>query len=442
MKIATYHKMLGDEIIFCKGNDPQLNNKKWDNIYITTLFTFYWNTTIKTIKFYSKNGNNPIVGGILASLMPKEIEKETGVKPHIGPLYELDNRVAHHFSSDNDLTESINEHGIDALPPDYSIFEGKELPYSKFLNDSYYLRTTRGCKRGCSFCSVKDLEPKFVNRIKLTPIIRYVNKFFREKCNLTLLDDNLLLSNDFDLIIDEIKDLGFENGSTFKRRKRKVDYNQGLDIRLLKKNYLKKLSTISLRPLRLAFDDIKLERLYKEKLNWAMDFGFKEISSYILFNFKDTPSDFYQRIIIASNFNESNGCRIYTFPMKYAPCNAKNRRNVGAKWNKRKIRGVQCILNATHGIVPTKTDFVRRAFGESEDEYLRIIQMPENYIIYRSKYIDNGMIDEWNRVYNSLTSEDREQALLLISGGKGTIKSIKSNKNIKEFLDHYKDELI
>lgn len=40
MKISTYHKMLGDEVRFVKGVDPNVDAAVWDRIYITTLFTF------------------------------------------------------------------------------------------------------------------------------------------------------------------------------------------------------------------------------------------------------------------------------------------------------------------------------------------------------------------------------------------------------------------
>ena len=39
MKISAYHKALGDEVIFVKGEEKSLKGMKWDRIYITTLFT-------------------------------------------------------------------------------------------------------------------------------------------------------------------------------------------------------------------------------------------------------------------------------------------------------------------------------------------------------------------------------------------------------------------
>ena len=36
MKISAYHKALGDEVIFVKGEEKSLKGMKWDRIYITT----------------------------------------------------------------------------------------------------------------------------------------------------------------------------------------------------------------------------------------------------------------------------------------------------------------------------------------------------------------------------------------------------------------------
>jgi ferredoxin len=58
MKISTYHREKGDKVFFYKGFSRELKEKIWDRIYISTLFTFYWNKTIKTIKYYSKSVNS------------------------------------------------------------------------------------------------------------------------------------------------------------------------------------------------------------------------------------------------------------------------------------------------------------------------------------------------------------------------------------------------
>ena len=63
---------------------------QWDWVGVTTLFTFYWDITIETIEFAKtmvKDLKNLMVGGVLASIQPKEIEKATGIRPHVGTLH-------------------------------------------------------------------------------------------------------------------------------------------------------------------------------------------------------------------------------------------------------------------------------------------------------------------------------------------------------------------
>ena len=62
---------------------------EWDRVGVTTLFTFYWDITVDTINFAKKlvkNKKDLMVGGVLASLQPKELEAATGIKPHVGIL--------------------------------------------------------------------------------------------------------------------------------------------------------------------------------------------------------------------------------------------------------------------------------------------------------------------------------------------------------------------
>ena len=83
MKLSTYHKLKGDFVQFAKGCVPQLRQSMWDRIYISTLFTFYWKTCIDTIYYYRravKSSDDIVVGGVMATLLCKEIQQETGAK--------------------------------------------------------------------------------------------------------------------------------------------------------------------------------------------------------------------------------------------------------------------------------------------------------------------------------------------------------------------------
>jgi radical SAM superfamily enzyme YgiQ (UPF0313 family) len=79
MKIATYHKMRGDQVTFAKGCLPELQFQEWDRVYVSSLFTYYWRDTVKTIRYYQSVVSHPsevVVGGVLATLMKDELEAE------------------------------------------------------------------------------------------------------------------------------------------------------------------------------------------------------------------------------------------------------------------------------------------------------------------------------------------------------------------------------
>jgi hypothetical protein len=443
MKIATYHSLLGDAVRFCKGTSVAVRDERWDRVYIATLFTFHWRLTVDTIRFYQR-GNAPVVtGGILATLMPEKLEEAVRTPPHVGPLVgdipKLTDAISGHAKLEL-LRDELQQRGIDALPPDYGVFDGVEVPYRDTLDSCYLLRSSRGCIRKCDFCAVPALEPTFVERVHLTPAVDYIAAQWGERRNLVLLDDNVLASRAFNEIIDEIRDLGFSKGARLDGRLRSVDFNQGLDIRLLTKPRLRKLAAIALRPLRVAFDDIALTDRYSRLLEEAHDAGFTEISSYVLYNHRDKPEDLYARLQAACQLNSRLSTRIYSFPMKYIPCSATDRTFLGDRWTRRQIRGVQCILNASHGISPRDPAFFARAFGSSVGEFLDIIQMPEDYIIGRSRAEIGKKATAWKKCLGSLSSAEREEALAAVSRGKGTITHRGSSKRVRRFLDHYSGE--
>jgi len=200
-----------------------------------------------------------------------------------------------------------------------------------------------------------------------------------------LLDNNVLASDEFPSIVKEIKRCGFYKGAVFGKAQRYVDFNQGVDARLLTEEKLELLTQLPLKPLRIAFDNIKFEKLYTEKIRLAHKYGIRHLSNFILFNFDDTPEDFYRRLQINIELNDELGLSIYSFPMKFVPLDAKDRKYIGPNWTKTQLRGIQCILHATHGVVGPRRPFFEKAFGRDADEFRYIIEQPEETIFYRGK---------------------------------------------------------
>jgi len=427
MKISTYHKEKGDYVCFAKGCDGEKRAHKWDRIYIATLFTFYWNQTVKTIKYYEKSVNDRsqiIIGGVMATLLKRDIEQLTNATPVAGLL----NRKGKIGYGDDDV--------IDSLVPDYHVLE--DICYEYPVNDAYFGYMTRGCKRKCGFCAVHIIEPEFINYIPMKEQKDIIDRKYGEKKDLLLLDNNILASSDFDKITDEILEMGFYKGAKLNNRKRYVDLNQGIDARYLTRRKIKRLAELPVRPLRIAFDDIRMKDAYIKKIKWASELGFARLSNYILFNYKDTPEDFYERLRINIELNKELGLKIYSFPMKFVPVTHKNRRYIGPNWNKRYIRGIQCILNATHGVVGPGEEFFQKAFGRNVDEFKRIILMPDDYIIYRAMYELNGAA-EWKDIYSSLSEQQGEKFHSIVFENDFRNGLITDDPSINNLLEHYKN---
>jgi hypothetical protein len=598
MKISTYHKLLGDDVVFFKGDIKEfiidrivnqcveklnklegeyewkyfydtikeyiktrrnvcleklplesLDSKRllvswleyfkdyywkkdyllypeWDRIYVTTLFTFYFDITVNTInqvKGLVKKDGVLNVGGVLASLQPEEIEKATGIKPHQGLLYHLDEG---------------NDYIVDSLPLDYTILD--EVDYKYEMSNAYYAYTTRGCIRKCKFCAVPKLEPHYIDYIPLKERIMRVNEICGERANLLLMDNNILASKQFDRIIQEIIDCGFGKGSkyqapdelaisirnledsindrayvrktqsllfefyrsikdpdmsfkvfsilednkvlkyststkknllkaydeiapfykaSYKSKKsgngkmKVVDFNQGVDARLFTPHIVDQLSKIAIRPLRIAFDNIKTTDQYVKALRMSADAGIKEFSNYLLYNFDDKPEDLYQRLRINVELCEELGVNIYSFPMKYHPVFGEyshNRDYIGVYWNKKYIRAVQAILNCTKGQIGRGKSFFYKAFGKDESEYNELLEMPESFILYR--YFFEWLNDRyeictknwrkcWMKCESTMSDDDWKALLDYIHKDEFGIDSLSqfSDPHVLELLKYYKN---
>lgn len=423
MKIATYHKFRGDYVSFVKGCNPLLLNQKWDRVYISTLFTFHWKKSLETILFYRptvESNEQIIVGGVMATLLSNEIRKETGA------------RVLEGLLDKPGILDANDKQIIDTLPPDYNILNNIEYKYG--IDDAYIGYATRGCPNHCGFCAVNRLEPTYINYLPIMKQIQSIERLYGAKQNLILLDNNVLASNKFEQIIKDIRDLGFEKGARYNGKTRWVDFNQGIDVRLLTKNKMELLSTINIKPLRLAFDHISLKDKYVRCIRQAVKCDITSLSNYVLYNYTDTPQDFYERLKINVKLNKELGIHIYSFPMKYIPLNAKDRNYIGKNWNRRLLRGVQCILLATMGKVGTNLEFFKAAFGETEEEFIEIAMMPDEYIINRAKN-KFTKASAWRKEYRKLSNKERRNFIDLFRDYNHVMVSLK--KDYPRLASHY-----
>lgn len=142
------------------------------------------------------------------------------------------------------------------------------------------------------------------------------------------------------------------------KKARFLDFNQGIDGRKVNDENMKQLSRLAIRPLRIAFDDIRLKDIYCKAVRTAHRHGIKEISNYILFNYKDKPEDLYERLRINIELNKELGIQIFSFPMKYSPISETDRTYIGINWCKKSVLAISAILQVTKGVVAAGSIFL------------------------------------------------------------------------------------
>ena len=428
MKIAQYHGPQGkkDHVRFVKGEDPSAYDTAWDRIYITTLFSFEWERTVRSIDYaldlVGGQAHRVFVGGIAASLMHDKFINEPrwrGVRFIKGLLGEAPAKSLQLDPFDEELyADDVNGKPIEDLVPDYSILD--HIAYEYPVSDAYFTYASRGCVRKCAFCGVPALEGMQRDTNSLTSVVEGVNALYGEKRDLILMDNNVVASANFKDIIAEIIDLGFERGAKLKRGRyelqRRVDFNQGVDARILCKDpmYLQQLSRIALKPLRIAFDHLGVKKPYEQAIRFSAEAGLTELSNYMLYNFKDNPQDLFERMRLNVTLNEELNIRIFSFPMRYQPVNRQDRGHVGANWNSYYLRSMQVILQATPGIVSGAPEFFRKAFGDTYEEYENILLRPHHFIFNRywyEQFDGRAEFEAFQAVMGKLSGDERTEFL-------------------------------
>jgi hypothetical protein len=297
MKLASYHRSRGNEIRYVRG-ESKTEGFKPDQIEVTSLFTYAWQPVHRAIRFYHRRFPRAKVraGGIYATLMPDHLKSAF---------------------PDLDVHKGLYDE-IERYMPDYEILE--EVENWKGW-DTSILFTSRGCIRNCPFCVV----PKIEGRLRSNASdVKY--QILPGHKKVTIWDNNFLASPDWKRVIDLLVQLGL-----------RVDFNQGLDARLIDEEKAKILADLKMPFLRMAFDSVREKKAITNSVDLLADAGFKRRSLmfYVLYNFhsnrrgmKDTPSTFLERIRYVL---DDLGCTCY--PMRYEPPNSlEKNRFVSPEW--------------------------------------------------------------------------------------------------------------
>ena len=135
---------------------------------------------------------------------------------------------------------------IETLPPDYSLYPMYKSAYG-FL--------TRGCPNKCVWCVVPRKEGKIRANSDIEEILQ-------GRKSAILMDNNVLAS-----------DWGIKQIEKIIRLKVKVDFNQGLDARLIDRPMAKLLSGVRwLMPLRLSCDTLNMIKPVKKAMRYLREY--------------------------------------------------------------------------------------------------------------------------------------------------------------------------
>lgn len=172
---------------------------------------------------------------------------------------------------------------IEHIKPDYDLYN---LNYSLGF-------TTRGCIRNCKFCIVPEKEGKIREHAE-------TEEFLNPKSNIIV-----LLDNNFLALPSHIKKL-----QKYIDRGWRMDFNQGLDARLLNEENAKLLARIKHKEtIRFAWDNIKDETEIIRGLNLIIKAGIRprNITVYILIGFDTTFEEDLYRIQRLRDIKDERG---------------------------------------------------------------------------------------------------------------------------------------
>lgn len=209
MKLSAWHKKQGDLV---EWYEP-LFSGHMNRVYVSKVFSFS-----PDYEYYI-DADEVIRGG-------------TGYAISLGS----DGKEVFDKSKDKNLPNEI-EH----IYPDYSL-------YPELTKDKAYGFLTRGCPRGCSFCIVAKKEGQCSYKVA------DLKEFWKDQKHIELLDPNLLACPDWKDLLQQLID-----------SKARVNFNQGLDIRMMTDEKAYMLSQIKLDAIHFAWDRYEDKELIQPK---------------------------------------------------------------------------------------------------------------------------------------------------------------------------------
>lgn len=257
MRISTYHKQKGDVVEWWETDLIH-----YDIVYMSKVFS----------GAYSKDAPEPMN-------TDKIIRGGTGYAISLQDGREVFDKGKH-----SDLPPEMER-----CFPDYSIYPQYDFAVSM---------TSRGCPRGCSFCHVQAKEG--CKSYKCAD----VSDFWNGQKEIKILDPNITACRDKRDLMAQYRETGA-----------RLDFTQGLDIRLLNDADMDDINHMRLRTLHFAWDNPRddLEQKFRDFAQ-----GFRRKSNigmvYVLTNFNSTMEENLYRIQVLRDLRFDPYVMVYDKP--------------------------------------------------------------------------------------------------------------------------------
>jgi hypothetical protein len=263
MKLSAYHKKHGDNVEWYDMFSH------YDLVYKSKVFTF-------TPDFgYIINADKVVSGG-------------TG--------YAIHGAGGESYIKEED---TMLPDEIEHIYPDYSLYG---------ITDTAYGFLTRGCPRGCKFCIVGKKEGLCSRKVA------DLKEFWNGQKNIVLNDPNILACREWRNLLKQLADSGAL-----------VDFNQGLDARLLTEEKCKALEKVRIKEIHFAWDRYEDKDKVLPKLQMFSEICKKKpymhnAIVYVLVNHTSTIEQDLERIYTLRElgywayvmvYDKANAARIY-----------------------------------------------------------------------------------------------------------------------------------
>jgi hypothetical protein len=237
MKISAWHKQKGDHV---EWYDPMFS-EDMDIVYMSKVFSF--------------------TDDYLYPIRAKEIRRGGS-----GYCISLDENGKEFY----DLTkDSLLPPEIEHIYPDYSLYQQEEIEYDEESGekvtrtvgvtvDTAFGVLSRGCPRQCTFCHTSKKDGTVSRKVA------DLSEFWRGQKNITLLDQNILACKDWRDLLQQLID-----------SKATVEFNGGLDIRLMTEEKARMVTQIKQKFVHFAWDRYE----DKEKILPKFEM-FKQVSGF------------------------------------------------------------------------------------------------------------------------------------------------------------------